>query len=127
MSAANTAGVSEAGGTILGASSESGTLNLQMSPMVKQFSKHFAFARPVSALPPKADMCGALAYVCFGPPACPDASAHARQRPDCRKMKERAGERPARAPGTATHQTGHRGRRRWKNLKPRRSEEHTSE
>jgi hypothetical protein len=27
----------------------------------------FRIARALSALPPKADMCGALAYVCFGP------------------------------------------------------------
>ena len=29
----------------------------------------FAPQKVVSALPPKADMCGALAYVCFGPEA----------------------------------------------------------
>jgi hypothetical protein len=27
----------------------------------------FAAHQPMSALPPKADMCGALAHVCFGP------------------------------------------------------------
>jgi hypothetical protein len=29
----------------------------------------FALHQPMSALPPKADMCSALAYVCFGPKA----------------------------------------------------------
>ena len=29
----------------------------------------FALHQPMSALPPRADMCGALAHVCFGPKA----------------------------------------------------------
>jgi len=30
---------------------------------------HFFFANRMSALPPKADMCGALVHICFGPKA----------------------------------------------------------
>jgi hypothetical protein len=33
----------------------------------------FAVQKGMSALPPKADMCGALAYVCYGPKADIDA------------------------------------------------------